>query len=265
MQNDLQDTIAKEKPGTLVPAFGRGWAFFLDVDGTLLDFAERPDAVHVDRALGDLLANLQTSCGRALALISGRTVNEIDRLFAPLRLPAAGQHGIERRDAVGVVHRHTFSQKLLQQTARTLRALVADHPGLLLEEKECSLALHYRLAPQLGELARHAALNALRELGPRFEVLAGKFVYELKPGGRDKGIAIEEFTAEVPFAGRIPVFVGDDATDEYGFAIVNRLGGHSIKVGPGASIARWRLADAAAVRQWLDAYIVYAGARVDTR
>jgi trehalose 6-phosphate phosphatase len=248
-----------------LPAFAPGWAIFLDIDGTVLEHAERPDAVRADPALGRLLAGLAEVTGGALALISGRPVAELDALFAPLRLPVAGQHGIERRDARGTVHRHAFSLEPLRRAALELAEFAAHRPGLLLEDKVLSLALHYRLAPEHAESAREAVNRALVALGPGFEMQSGKLVFEIKPGGRDKGTAIEEFMTEAPFAGRLPVFIGDDATDEYGFAIVNRRGGHSIKVGPGATIARWSLSSAAAVRRWLDAYVAAAGTGVESR
>jgi trehalose 6-phosphate phosphatase len=265
MQRQQQQAGIAGTTDTGIPAFARGWAMFLDIDGTLLEHVERPDAVRADAALGKLLAALEEVTGGAIALISGRPVAVLDTLFAPLRLPAAGQHGIERRDARGTVHRHMFPLEPLRNAARQLGEFAAGHAGLLLEDKGHSLALHYRLAPELAAVAREAVTRALALLGPKFELQSGKLVFEIKPGGRDKGTAIEEFMAEAPFAGRLPVFVGDDATDEYGFAIVNRAGGHSIKVGPGVSIARWRLADAAAVRRWLDAYVEYAGARMGTK
>jgi trehalose 6-phosphate phosphatase len=242
-----------------LPLFAPAWAFFLDVDGTLLEFAERPDAVSVDRALADLVVALSAACAGAVALVSGRGVGEIDRLFTPARLAVAGQHGVERRNTRGAMHRHAFPDDRLLRAAGGLRVFADAHRGVLLEEKECSLALHYRQAPQFAEAVRDAVARAARELGDGFEVVSGKFVHELKPGGRDKGIAIEEFMSEPPFAGRTAVFIGDDVTDEHGFATVNRAGGHSIKVGPGASIAPWRLADAAAVRSWLGAYVAFAG------
>ena len=244
-----------------MPAFSTDWAVFLDIDGTLLEHVERPDAVRPDPALGKLLVGLHEATAGALALISGRPVAELDALFAPLRLPAAGQHGIERRDAGRKVHRHTFPVEPLRRTARQLGEFAASHSGLLLEDKGHSLALHFRLAPQLAGAAREAVEKALAALGPDFEMQAGKLVFEIKPGGRDKGTAIEEFMAEAPFVGRLPVFVGDDTTDEFGFANVNRIGGHSIKVGPGPSTARWRLDDAVAVRNWLGAYVRYAATR----
>jgi trehalose 6-phosphate phosphatase len=234
-----------------LPPFEPGWALFLDVDGTLLDIAERPeqvDAHQLDRAL---VEGLQRAAGGALALISGRSLAQLDAMFAPLRLPAAGQHGFERRDLRGERHRHRFPVETLAPAKARLREFAARHSGLVLEDKGASLALHYRLAPQLAE----AALDAMREagapLGGAVQIQGGKMVWELKPAGADKGLAIDEFMREAPFAGRTPVFLGDDVTDEYGFRVVNRLGGHSIKVGDGESQARWRLANPSAARAWL--------------
>lgn len=261
MQRRLRQTGDAGSACGRTPAFSRDWAFFLDVDGTLLEHAERPDAVRTDPALGRLLAGLHEAAGGALALISGRPVAEMDALFAPLRLPAAGQHGVERRDARGKVHRHALPAELLRRAARRLGEFAARHAGMLLENKGHSLALHFRLVPELSGAARAAVAEALAELGPEFEMQAGKLVFEIKPSGRDKGTAIEEFMREPPFRGRTPVFIGDDLTDEYGFGIVNRLGGHAIKVGEGRSAAPWRLADAAAVRSWLAGYVERYAAR----
>ncbi|HVC10661.1 MAG TPA: trehalose-phosphatase [Burkholderiales bacterium] len=242
-----------------LPAPSPSWAFFLDIDGTLLELAERPDMVHVDAALVKLLGRLQQAAGGALALISGRSIADVDTLFTPLELAVAGQHGIERRDAAGRTHQHAFPRELLRAAAVRLHAFAAAHPGLLLEDKGHSLALHYRQAPQLADAARAEAAAAAAELGHEFELLAGKMVFELKPGGRDKGKVIEEYMQEAPFRGRAPVFVGDDLTDEYGFGVVNRMGGHAIKVGAGRSAARWRLADAQAVRAWLGDWVARFG------
>jgi len=243
-----------------LPEPAADWVFFLDIDGTLLEHAERPDAVRPGEPLFRLLAELHRAAGGALALISGRSVSDIDALFSPLRLPAAGQHGVERRDASGAVHRHAFPMAALRATAVRISEFAARHPGLLCEDKGHSLALHYRLAPQLAGAAQAALRDAAERLGEDFEVLDGKMVVELKPSGRDKGSAIEEFMREPPFAGRMPVFVGDDQTDEYGFGVVNRLGGQSVKVGPGSSAACWRIADAFAVRAWLREWVARFGA-----
>lgn len=234
-----------------LPPFAAHWAFFLDIDGTLLDLADRPDAVRAGKDVHRLLEALQRGTGGALALISGRAVDDIDRLFAPSRFPAAGQHGVERRDAAGQLHQHGFPAAPMRSEASRLGEFAARHVGLLLEDKGHSLALHYRLAPQFEGEAQAALRELAARLGEEYEVLQGKMVVELKPSGRDKGKAIVEFMREPPFAGRTPVFIGDDRTDEYGFGVVNRLGGHTVKVGAGASAARHRVAAAAAVREWL--------------
>ncbi len=234
-----------------LPPLAPDWAMFLDIDGTLLEHAERPDAVRVGKPALQLLEALLRGTDGALALISGRSVADIDGLFAPLKLPAAGQHGAERRGSAGHLHHHRFLARRLQRAAVCIEEITARHCGLLLENKGSSLALHYRLAPGSAAVARVALYRVAAQLGSEFEVLEGKMVVELKPTGRDKGRAIEEFMAEPPFSGRKPIFIGDDRTDEFGFVAVNRLGGRSIKVGPGASAAHHRIADAAGVRDWL--------------
>jgi trehalose 6-phosphate phosphatase len=227
-------------------------AYFFDIDGTLVDIARTPDGVQLDRELRHLIERLHHSAGGAVALISGRTIANIDRLFPGEHLPAAGQHGVERRDATGHVSRHAFPSSQLPWARRRLAEAVAAHPGLLLEDKGLSLALHYRLAPQLAGYSHRLVRSVQARLGSAFCVQAGKRIIEVKPAGKDKGVAVMEFMQEDPFAGRMPVFVGDDATDEYGFAMVNRLRGQSIKVGPGQTVARWRLPDVGAVHQWLE-------------
>lgn len=233
------------------PALSPEWALFLDIDGTLVEIEERPDAVRIDESLKALLRDLFIAGGGALALISGRAVGEIDRMLAPLRLPAAGQHGAERRSADGSLHRHGLLLDRLHEAAEKLSRFASRRKGLIVENKGMSLALHYRLAPRLRKLAEAKMRELAAQLGADYGLQEGKQVLELKPTGRDKGIAIEEFMQEPPFAGRVPVFIGDDLTDDFGFACVNRLGGHSVKVGPGPSIATWRMADANAVRRWL--------------
>ncbi|MBV8032202.1 MAG: trehalose-phosphatase [Betaproteobacteria bacterium] len=233
------------------PPFDARWAWFLDIDGTLLDIAAIPSAVKTGPSDTRLVTGLYSECRGALALISGRSIEGIDKLFYPLRLPAAGQHGIERRDAKGRVRRHPFPEDAMRRAAEEIRAFVERHEGLLFEDKGASLAVHYRLAPQYGAAAHAILHKAAQHLGEGVEVQGGKMVVELKPSGQDKGLAIQEFMKEPPFRGRVPVFLGDDLTDEDGFHVVNRLGGHSVKIGSGVTSARWRLRDAAAVRRWL--------------
>ena len=242
-----------------VPPFQPGWALFLDVDGTLLDIAERPDEVETHKVDCALIAGLQHAADKALALISGRSLAQLDALFAPLTLPAAGQHGFERRDVHGERHRCRFPVDKLRPAKEALRDFAGRHPGLVMEDKGASVALHYRLAPRLEQPALEAVREAAAPLGNAVQIQAGKMVWELKPAGADKGSAIEEFMREAPFAGRTPVFLGDDVTDEYGFRVVNRLGGHSIKVGPGETAARWRLANPDAARAWLRAWLETCG------
>jgi len=228
-----------------------GCAYFLDVDGTLVDFADAPARVRLDRTLPGLVEALYQSSGGALAFISGRSLESIDRLFPARLLPAAGQHGLERRAANGDVTRHPGPVRALDGARHVLEGIGIRHPGLLVEDKGLSLALHYRRAPQLASYA-HRVMRKLRmSLGDQYCLQQGKRVVELAPAGRDKGAAIASFMLEAPFLGRSPLFIGDDVTDEYGFAMVNQLGGYSVKVGIGRTRAGWRLPDVPSVLAWL--------------
>jgi len=238
-----------------MPPFAADWAFFLDIDGTLLEFADHPQQVRVGAELLDLLKRLHAASGGAVALVSGRSVEDIDRLFSPLSFATAGQHGTERRAADGSIRRHLPPLDDLGRAAADIVRLTAAHSGLVFENKGMTLALHYRLAPQLRAIAEGEMRSIAARLGDAFELQSGKFVAEIKPSGKNKGSAIAEFSAEPPFAGRRPIFIGDDLTDEPGFEVVNRIGGHSVKVGPGITRAKWHLFDAAAVRRWLADYV----------
>jgi trehalose 6-phosphate phosphatase len=242
-----------------MPPFRPDFAFFLDIDGTLLEIAATPKAVHMAKDDCKLVAALYDKAGGALALVSGRSLAMIDELFSPMRLPAAGQHGVERRDARGRVHKPSLSDDLLARAAEPIRAFAQQHAGLVFEHKGYSMALHYRLAPQLASAAHAVVREAAREIGDGVEVQRGKMVAELKPAGHDKGRAIEAFMKERPFARRVPVFLGDDLTDEHGFRVVDRLGGHSIKVGAGPTVARWRLPNPSAARAWLNGWLEQRG------
>ena len=238
-----------------MPPYADNWAFFLDIDGTLLDIEGHPDDVHIGRVELELVSGLHRATGGALALVSGRPLAGIDVLFHPLRLPSAGQHGAERRDANGRRHRHQFPVDTLHRAAVPVRKFVARNEGLVFEDKGASVALHYRLAPRLEAAAREVVEQAVQEAGGVLEMQVGKMVFEMKPAGVDKGVAIDQFMRDAPFAGRIPVFLGDDVTDEFGFRVVNRLGGHSVKIGEGPTAARWRLASPAGAKAWLGAWM----------
>lgn len=230
-------------------------AFFLDVDGTLLDIAASPDRVHVPGRVVRLLAGLQQRAVGALALVSGRAVADLDRLLHPLVLPCAGLHGAERRDAAGRFHGRR-ADEALGAVRRGLADWVAAHPGTLLEDKGAALALHYRQAPAAEAAARDAMAEALARLGPRFALLEGKCVLELKPAGASKAHAIRAFMAEAPFAGRRPVFAGDDVTDEDGFRAVNDLGGLSVLVGQRSGTAARSAVDGVpGAIGWLEGFV----------
>ena len=229
------------------------WALFLDIDGTLLDIASNPYAVVVPKGLRTTLSTLRDRLGGALALISGRALSSIDSLFRPLRLPAAGQHGAEIRLASGHVARVWVSPGSLHALRQEIDRVVADLPGVLVERKSMGIAVHYRQVPEVSaELARRlAGVLARRRKG--FHMMGGKFVFEVKPADADKARTVEVFMRHDPFVGRIPVFVGDDRTDEDGFAAATRLGGHAVGVGitpPG--MLGYRLGSACEVRAWLE-------------
>jgi trehalose 6-phosphate phosphatase len=235
------------------PARGPDWAFFLDIDGTLVEHADRPSAVELDQEVVATLGKLRQSTGGAVALISGRSLSDVDALFAPAVFPAAGQHGAERRRADGGYVKAGAPARALRPAAAALVAFAVRHPGVLVEDKGLSVAVHYRRRPALREAVAAAVSRVAASLGENWVVQSGRLVYEIRPDGRDKGSAIAEFMAEPPFAGRVAVFVGDDPTDEHGFVAVNCRGGLSVKVGEGETAARWRLPDAAAVQCWLRA------------
>lgn len=226
-------------------------ACFLDVDGTLLDLADSPGGVRVDPPLIHLLEEFARATSGALALISGRPITDIDRLFAPLRLPAAGLHGLELRDASGRVRWIGPLSSDIPRLLALAREWASSRPGLLVEDKSGTFAVHYRNAPRLGDEVHSFMEDLLLQNGGDYCLQLGKMVAEIKPKGGDKGTAIEAFMDAPPFAGRKPVFVGDDVTDEQAFPAVEALGGIAIKVGPGATAARWRLKDVSAVRAWL--------------
>jgi trehalose 6-phosphate phosphatase len=239
------------RPPARPPAAQTDWAYFLDLDGTLIDLAATPEAIRVGDALLDLLAGLRQASGGALALISGRALSDLDARFGSLGAPCAGQHGLERRDAAGRLWRHAAPPGAKQAIGQALAPLLGRHSGLRLEDKGLSLALHYRQAPRLAGPVHRLLARLVVKSGEALQLQPGKYVLEVKPVGIDKGTAILEYLDESPFQGRRPVFIGDDLSDEPGFAAVNRQAGVSIKVGRGKTCAAWRLADVAAVHAWL--------------
>lgn len=224
-------------------------ALFLDFDGTLVDIAAQPEDVVVPSTLVATLRSLQHYLGGAVAVISGRPIGQVDEFLAPLQLPAAGVHGTERRGPDGKIT--LLSTYSLQAIEAAATALAREHPALRVENKRGSIALHYRQAPELQALCL-ATMQAAVEQSPGLSLLHGKMVLEAKPSGASKGHAIQAFLREPPFLGRTPLFVGDDITDEVGFATVQNMGGLGVKVGEGSTTAWQRLASPEAMRLELE-------------
>ena len=237
-------------PPPPIPVLESKWALFLDVDGTLLEFADTPDAVTVPDGLIELLGRLHTRLDGALALVSGRRIETLDQLFAPLQLPCAGLHGLERRDSVGHEMLVSFDTAKLSAMRTAARQLAQRLPQVLLEDKNYSIAFHFRAA-KLQQPALRAGVEAIaHETG--FAIQAGVDVYELKPAGSDKGSALTAFMRDSIFHGRLPIYIGDDLTDEHALSAAQKHSGLGIHVGSlMPSAARFGLPGPGAVLHWL--------------
>lgn len=235
-----------------LPRVSKETALFLDVDGSLLDIAQTPQSVAVPDGLRPTLRRLAAALGGALALVSGRSIADLDRLFAPLRLPAAGQHGAELRRDDGAPSPAVGRMACLATVADRLRGFAAARPGLLVEDKGLSIALHYRQAPQHGDDANRLAAAIAADYRDEVELLPLRMGVELKPRAASKRSALVWFMREPPFQGRVPIFIGDDRTDEEGFAAALALSGSGVRVGfDGDSAAGTRIAAPRDVRRWL--------------
>jgi trehalose 6-phosphate phosphatase len=227
-------------------------AVLLDVDGTLLDIAAKPGDVVVPPDLPGALRAAFDRVGGALALVSGRPISQTDALFTPLKLPGIGGHGAEMRlkfngEVIGP--RPPLDPALVQR----LKEVAVQHPGVLVEDKGYSIAIHYRLAPKHGVALKHEIRHAFEAwANPSFELLTGKAVLEVKSSGFDKGTAVRELMAHPPFAGRIPVFVGDDRTDEDAFKVLPEFRGHGVSVGRQLPWVQGHFKSPAEVRRWLE-------------
>jgi trehalose 6-phosphate phosphatase len=233
----------------MMPAVTANTALFLDIDGTLLDLARTPDRVKVPRELLRTLEKLTHHLSGALAFVSGRSLESIDRLFAPFRPAAIGTHGGEIRGADGSIAR---SQPLPEKIVEVFTGLAENIPGLLLEDKRSALALHYRLAPE----ARPVLMSAMEKHARLFEsekvhVLYGKSVIEARPMGVDKGTAVAVLAKQKPFLGRTILFGGDDTTDLDVFRVLPQLGGSGFSVGQQFPGADYVFESPLAVRRWL--------------
>jgi trehalose 6-phosphate phosphatase len=243
---DLDMELAKTVPEL------RKCALLLDIDGTILDLAPAPQEVWVPAELRKTLSRLHNLTGGALALVSGRSLHDIDLIFSPLQLAAIGGHGAELRAAPGAepIQRAVPLNPALK---RQLASLTELGPGILAEDKGYSLALHYRLAPAKGDELR-AAIQSICAALPRgmVEVLPGKLVFEIKMAGINKASAVRELMKYPPFKDRSPIFIGDDTTDEPVFPILSQFGGLGFSVGRVVPAVNGHFEKPESVRAWLD-------------
>ncbi|MEZ5931275.1 MAG: trehalose-phosphatase [Alphaproteobacteria bacterium] len=236
-------------------------ALFFDVDGTLVAIEKEPEAVVVSDALRALLERLIRATGGALALVSGRSIEQLDRLFTPLAFSASGLHGLERRLLPAGVARTYEATEALEAARAELARFAEGHAGTLFEDKGLTLALHYRMAAEHREKARALVQKLVNSHPDDLVLLEGKMVFELKPPGFDKGRAIADFMEQPPFQGRCPIFAGDDVTDEAGFMTIKEMQGVAIKVGADErpTEAGYGVADVDAMLAWLDRLPEHAG------
>ncbi|QCT21878.1 trehalose-phosphatase [Jejubacter calystegiae] len=238
------------------------FGFFFDLDGTLAEIQPRPEQVFIPEPVRQLLGQLAELTQGAVALISGRSIVELDELAAPLRLPLAGVHGAERRDIHGKTHRFELAPALVARLQESLTHGLSPLEDTWLENKGAAFALHYRQAPQHAAAVMALAQGVVAQ-HPALVLQPGKCVVEIKAQAVNKGAAIEAFMSESPFNGRRPLFVGDDLTDESGFDVVNRLHGISIKVGEGETRAQLRLSGVGEVHRWLAQVVSQNGQQND--
>ncbi|SMQ72108.1 trehalose 6-phosphatase [Devosia lucknowensis] len=234
-------------PGAIAPRL----AIFTDFDGTLVEIADTPDAVEVSTELTDQLDQASRDFDHAFAVITGREIADIDRFLSPLHLPVAGAHGAQRRRADGtLLELDDEISAAAEAIAEAVQPFLMTHPELILEAKDGAVALHYRQAQQLENECVLVMQEAIAD-HPGFTLVHGKMVIEARPSGYDKGSALRAFMQEEPFRGRTPIFIGDDTTDEDAFRVAQELGGIGIKLGPGETVARMRIADVASVHALL--------------
>jgi len=252
---DILTRSAEPDPDSGPPAFApllEECAFLLDIDGTLLELAPTPSEVEVPAGLDRVLSTLHDRTDGALALVSGRSLGDIDQIFTPMRLPIVGGHGAEMRLSVDNEAVAVHAPPMDKDLKRRFAAIADLSPGILLEDKGYSLALHYRLAPTF-ERTIYEAVSAIRAglPGAPVDVLPGKAVCEIKHSGFTKATGVIELMKHEPFAGRRPIFIGDDVTDESVFAIMPGMQGLAFSVGRQAQGVDGHFASPREVRAWL--------------
>jgi trehalose 6-phosphate phosphatase len=227
------------------PEVERHWALFLDLDGTLLDIAATPDKVVTPERLTDALVRVQRALDGALAVVSGRSLADVDRLLSPVTFPAGAEHGAVIRLPSGGLNRVPASQRPPVHWARQLAEATRDWTGIIIEEKQYAIAIHYRLAPEREAAAYSLVQSLVNTASESFELLAARKAFEIHPKGITKGHAVSQLMSTEPFRGRQPVFVGDDITDQYGMDVATRLGGMGLNVAAAFG------GQPSAVREWL--------------
>jgi trehalose 6-phosphate phosphatase len=245
--NDRMAETGTDARPPLLPAAS---ALYLDFDGTLAAYALHPDGVSVNESLPGLLTRLRGRLAGAVAFVTGRPLATLDRLTGLSHFPGAGLHGLELRFEDGTM-RLDANADAARPFVRALEERFASDARIVVEDKGPAVALHYRLAPERAE----ECIAAMREVvtSPAFELIRGHCVIEAKPKGAHKGAALRALSVRPPFAGRAPVFVGDDVTDEDAFVAAAEDGGYGVKVGPGSSAARYRIGAVGDVHEWLRA------------
>ena len=249
------DRSGRELPPRLLEHSDQPLALFVDIDGTLVDFVRRPQDVRLDADLLCLLARLQHLLDGAVAVLSGRELADIDRLFKPLQLPAGALHGLQCRDGQGRVRSLLPPAAWATRVGRECEMLAESIPGVWLERKaKVAFALHYRDAPEHGATVLGAASAIADASGGRYKLQPGNCVAELKPAGADTGDALATLLQTPPFRGRAPLMLGDDLTDEPAFAMAEKLGGIGVIVGARRpTCARHTLSSPRHTGRWLAA------------
>jgi trehalose 6-phosphate phosphatase len=238
----------------MLPLLASNAALFLDVDGTLIEFVPRPEDARVPPTLIETIGALRGALGGALAVVSGRNLADIDRLFAPLALAAGGQHGAEARlTARGKAEIFAVTETALAAVIERLGPFLAAHPRIRVERKGLSTAFHYRDAPADAPALRAALEQALGPIADKLSLLDSHLCYDLRASDANKGKVVERLMDVPPFAGGVPVYIGDDWTDEDGFKAALAANGRAIRVGvPRTTLATEMLRDPDALRLWLE-------------
>lgn len=234
-----------------VPLLKPGIALFFNMECALVGRTNDHEKLLIDSSLRHAITHWCDSLNGALALVSSRTLDEIDRAFAPVQLCAAGQHGLERRAASGRIHREA-ANPALQASLERLRLALAREPSVIFEDRGSALAIYWRAAAGRTGVVRDAANVELARLGSDYRLLQVDEEAHLVPSKATTGAAVRAFMAEKPFQGRRPVFVGDEVSDLGGFEAANEFGGFGVAVGT-YGVTDYRLDDVRAVRRWLGA------------